>query len=59
MAKNECECSQLRKYLSTMNKGLEEVRGRDGPLLRRLPQIILDGKKDSVQSEGGPESSSK
>ncbi|CAG8806018.1 2804_t:CDS:2 [Gigaspora margarita] len=44
MAENRRECSQLCEYLSTMNKGLEEVRGRN---------------KDSVQSKSGPESSSK
>ncbi|KAF0489517.1 hypothetical protein F8M41_022083 [Gigaspora margarita] len=39
-AENEHECSQLREYLFTMNKGLEKVRGRDGPLLQQLLQII-------------------
>ncbi|KAF0528310.1 DNA repair protein [Gigaspora margarita] len=33
-AKNGHEYSQLHEYLSMMNKGLEEVRGQDRPLLR-------------------------
>ncbi|CAG8835196.1 1391_t:CDS:2, partial [Gigaspora margarita] len=41
---DERECSQLCEYLFTMNKGLEEVRGWDRPLLRQLSQINLDGK---------------
>ncbi|KAF0332807.1 hypothetical protein F8M41_020506 [Gigaspora margarita] len=40
--------------------GLEEVRGWDGPLLRRLLQIILDGKIDSKkQYQRGQQSPNK
>ncbi|CAG8759322.1 14020_t:CDS:2, partial [Gigaspora rosea] len=73
MAENERECSQLREYLSTMHKGLEEGQGRGGPLLRRLLQNyfkwkgditkvsenLFNSSKDSVQSEDSPESSNK
>ncbi|CAG8763405.1 23191_t:CDS:10 [Gigaspora margarita] len=67
------ECSQLREYLSSMHKGLEEGQGRGGPLLRRLLQNyfkwkgditkvsenLFNSSKDSVQSEDSPESSNK
>ncbi|CAG8453665.1 10156_t:CDS:10 [Dentiscutata heterogama] len=70
MAENERECSQLREYLSTMHKGLEEGQGRGGPLLRRLLQNYFKWKgdivkvsenlfnpsKDSAQSEDNQES---
>ncbi|CAG8618224.1 23974_t:CDS:10 [Dentiscutata erythropus] len=70
MAENERECSQLREYLSTMHKGLEEGQGRGGPLLRRLlrnyfkwkgdiakvSENLFNPSKDSAQSEDNQES---
>ncbi|KAF0359428.1 hypothetical protein F8M41_014347 [Gigaspora margarita] len=48
------------EYLSTINKGLEEVQGWDRPLLRRLLQIILDGKIESKkQYQRGQQSPNK
>ncbi|CAG8850088.1 12016_t:CDS:2, partial [Racocetra persica] len=73
MVQNERECSQLREYLSTMHKGLEEGQGRGGPLLRRLLQNyfkwkgdiakvsenLFNSSKDIDQSEGSQESNNK
>ncbi|CAG8468790.1 14528_t:CDS:10 [Cetraspora pellucida] len=73
MAENERECSQLREYLSTMHKGLEEGQGRGGPLLRRLLQNyfkwkgdiakvsnnLFNASKASDQSEDSQESNNK